>query len=344
MCLRVCAYKKKQKREEMSSASRDVNQTRDHLINVDSRFRKNTSEPPTDFMYSMAHPHRNIIQMRIASVEIPNGFYAFSRVKKNTMFRIDTHDYTGSIQAMTVTIPDGDYTPTCLIEHIQKEFDKIRQVYGIFFRISLNPINRRVTISHDGSGPPSSAGPAMKATPFGLTFVMIGNEEKPYLFGLGSYLGYTQHTYQVTTPEITSESLINTAGDSYMLLAIDDYHTVEHAMHGGFLQCLAKILIKQSPSGGNIVLNDGYTVLSNDIVFPRPITMSQFRVRLLDPFGVPIDLHHLNVSISLELTEVMSVDLYDRHRLAIWKEPEPRVSSRVTGSGVPIALPGRSFS
>jgi len=329
----------------MSSASRDVNQTRDHLINVDSRFRKNTAEPPTDFLYSMAHPHRNIIQMRIASVEIPNGFYAFSRVKRNTMFRIDARDYLGNIQTLPVTIPDGDYTPACLIQHIQEELDKIRQVYGIFFRISLNPINRRVTISHDGSAPPPSPqGPVMSPAAYGLTFVMTGTEERPYLFGLGSYLGFTQHTYAVTTPEITSESLINTAGDSYMLLAIDDYHTVEHAMHGGFLQCLAKILIKQSPSGGNIVLNDGYTVLSNDIVFPRPITMSQFRVRLLDPFGVPIDLHHLNMSISLELTEVMNVDLYDRHRLSIWKEPEPRISSRATGSGVPIALPGRSFS
>jgi len=52
----------------------------------------------------------------------------------------------------------------------------------------------------------------------------------------------------------------------------------------------------------------------------------------------------LNWSVSLEITEVMNVELYDRHRLAIWKEAEPRVGRETTGSGVPIALPGRSFN
>ena len=335
---------KKEKREEMSSASRDVNQTRDHLISIDSRFRRSVLEPPTDFLYSFEHPYKNVIAARVASVEIPIGFYAFSRVKKNTMFRVDARDYTGALQTVTVTIPDGDYTPACLIQHIQEEFNRIRDEYGLFFRISLNPINRRVTISHDGSAPPPSPpGPAFKPAAFGLTFLMVGLESRSYDTGLGFCLGFTQPFYQVVTPEITGESLINTNGDNYFLLAIDDFHTVEHKTHDSFIQVLAKILVKRHGSA-DIIFDDGYTVLSNDIVFPRPIDMKQVRIRLLDCYGVPIDLHHLNWSVSLEITEVMNVELYDRHRLSIWKEEEPRISSRVTGSGVPIALPGRSFN
>ena len=341
----VCLLRalKKEKREEMSQ-SRDVNQTRDHLISIDSRFRKSVLEPPTDFLYSFEHSYRNVIAARVASVEIPIGFYAFSRVKKNTMFRVDARDYTGALQTVTVTIPDGDYTPACLIQHIQEEFNRIRDEYGLFFRISLNPINRRVTISHDGSAPPPSPpGPSMKPAVFGLTFVLVGLENRSYDFGLGYSLGFVNHFYEVTTPEITGESLINTNGDNYFLLAIDDFHTVEHKTHDSFIQVLAKILVKRHGSA-DIIFDDGYTVLSNDIVFPRPIDMKQVRIRLLDCYGVPIDLHHLNWSVSLEITEVMNVELYDRHRLSIWKEEEPRISSLVTGAGVPIALPGRSFN
>ena len=65
------------------------NDLRKHLVNIDSRFRKSYLEPPTDFLYSFAHPYKNVIKARVASVEIPIGFYNFSRAKKNTMFRID---------------------------------------------------------------------------------------------------------------------------------------------------------------------------------------------------------------------------------------------------------------
>ena len=332
----------------MSSPSRDVNQTRDHLINVDSRFRKSTFEPPTDFLYSFAHPYKNVIQARIASVEIPMGFYAFSRVKRNTMFRIDARDYLGNLQVIPVTIPDGDYTPACLIQQIQEQFHKIRDTLGIFFRITLNHINRRVTLYHDGSAPPPSPpGPSMKPAPFGITFMMTGAENRTFDFGLGYCLGFILPFYEVTTPDITSESLIHTNGDNYFLLAVDDFYTVEHKTHDTIIQCLAKILVKKECHGNtsrDIIFDDGYTVLSNDIVFPRPIDMKQIRVRLLDCYGVPIDLHHLNWSFSLEMTTIMNVELYDRHRLSVWSDPEPRIRKETTGSALPIALPGRSFN
>ena len=60
-----------------------------------------------------------------------------------------------------------------------------------------------------------------------------------------------------------------------------------------------------------IIFDDGYTVLSNDIIFPRPVDLKQVRVRLLDCYGVPIDLHSMNFSISFEINIVgPSVKVY----------------------------------
>ena len=112
------------------------NDLRKHIVSIDSRFRKTSAEPPTDFSYHFAHPYKNVIKARVASVEIPNGFYHFSKVKRNTMFRIDATDYGGNRHFIQVTIPDGDYTPCELIETIQEQFHAIKDTYGLFFRIT----------------------------------------------------------------------------------------------------------------------------------------------------------------------------------------------------------------
>lgn len=322
------------------------NDLRKHLINIDSRFRKSYLEPPTDFLYQFAHPYKNVIKARVGSVEIPIGFYNFSKVKKNTMFRIDATDYVGNMHFFQITIPDGDYTPECLVATIQKEFDAIRDTFGLFFRIFLDPISRKVTICHDGSAPPPCPpGPTHCPVTFGITFVMVGLEDRLYDFGLGYNLGFCKHFYCVdasTSFCVTGESLINTQGDTYFLLGIDDYHTVEQKTNDGYIQCLAKILIKRDKNG--IIFDDGYTVLSNDIVFPRPVDLKQVRVRLLDTYGNPIDLHCLNFSISLEITEVMNIQMYDNYRTYLWSKPEPRAIKNVSGSAAGIAPPALNYN
>jgi len=321
------------------------NDLRKHLINIDSSFRKTYLEPPTDYFYSFAHNYKNVIKARVASVEIPIGFYNFSRAKKNTMFRIDAVDYIANLHFFQITIPDGDYSPQCLIQTIQEQFNAIKDKYGMFFRIFLDPITRKVTISHDGSAPPPCPpGPTHCPVNFGITFVMVGNEDRLYDFGLGSCLGFKNHFYCVDAPySITGESLINVQPDMYFLLAIDDFHTVEHKMaNDDYLQCLAKILIKRDHNG--IIFDDGYTVLSNEIIFPRPIDLKQVRVRLMDKYGVPIDLHNMNFSISLEITEVMNIQMYDNYRGSIWSKPEPRAIRNVSGSAAIISPPALNYN
>ena len=84
--------------------------------------------------------------------------------------------------------------------------------------------------------------------------------------------------------------------------------------------------------------------MSNDIIFPRPIDLKQVRVRLLDMYGVPIDLHCMNFSISLEISEVMNVQMYDNYRTYLWSRPEPRAIRNVSGSAAPIAPPALNYN
>ena len=317
------------------------NDVRGHILNIDSRFRKTILEPPTDFLFEFAHVYKNVIKARIGSVEIPDVCYNFSGKKKNTMFRLDATDYVGAIHNIEVCVIDGNYTKSQLIETIQCEFNGIRDMYGIFFRITLDERTQRVSIHHDGTAaPPCPVAPTHCPIEFVITFVMIGLEDRRYDFGLGANLGFTEHFYVVKTPCITSESVMNIITDRYYLLAIDDMYTVEHKTEDTYIQCLGKILIKKTSEG--ILYDDGYTVLSNEIIFPRPMDMRQVRVRLLDMYGVPIDIHHTNISLSLEIMEIMNVQMYDTYRNYLWGRAEPRATKQISGSA--NALSGRNFN
>jgi len=300
-------------------------------------------EPPTDFQYDLAHTYKNVIRARVASVEIPGVFYNFSKAKKNTMFRLDATDCMGEMHHIEICIPEGNYTNKTVLEAIQQEMNGIRDMYGLFFRITLDERTQRVTIHHDGSAaPPCPQAPTHCPVSFGLMFGMVGQEERMYDFGLGYNLGFVKQLYVVDTHTITSESVIQTTGDAYFLLAIDDMYTVEHRIADTYIQCLAKILVKRTPEG--ILYDNGYTVLSNEITFPRPIDLKQVRVRLLDKYGIPIDIHYTNMSVSLEITEVMNVQMYDSYRNYVWEKAEPQAVKHVSGSAAPFAAPGRNFN
>ena len=121
---------------------------------------------------------------------------------------------------------------------------------------------------------------------------------------------------------------------------MDDMYTVEHKTEDTYIQCLAKMVRKKTVNGEE----DGYMIQSNEFTFPRPTDVRQVRVRILDRYGVPIDIHHLNVSISLEIKEVMNVQLYDNYRNYLWEEKEPRVVKHASGSSAPFVVPGRNFN
>ena len=155
----------------------------------------------------------------------------------------------------------------------------------------------------------------------------------------------------------TAESLLQTQGDDYFLLAVNDFHTVEHKTHDTYLQCLAKILVNRSPSSHpqqSIMFHPGYTVLSNEITLPKPQDLSTIRLRLMDKYGVPVDLHDMNYSISLELTEVMNLQLYENYRNYLWSTDNqstlerdtslgPRATKQTNGSSAAIAPPAMNY-
>jgi len=323
------------------------NDLRKRIINVDSRFRSNLADPTTNFSYSCEHVYKNLIRLKVSSLEIPNTLYVFSQNRGNTNFTIKAYDINNVVRTLKVDIPEGNYTETELINQIQTALDTgFRDAFGIFIRVSLNTINRKVTFTNLGT---STLPPPAEPTAVGKLFVLDFQSDKLSVrnrsqdFGLGYNLGFRKKLYRVADTiivdgipcySVTSETCINVSGDTYMFLCVNDLHCVEQKMREDYLQCLAKIIIKQDTSS---VVYDGTCCLTNEIIFPSPVDLRVLNVRLLDIYGEVVNLCDNNFSFSLEITEVLNTSLYDFYRNYIWMGTIPSVPYRtVVGSAQPL--------
>ena len=297
---------------------------RKRLINVDSRFRANYSDPTTDFSFKLEHPYKNLIRVRLASIEIPNTFYTFSQANKNTILGFQTTDSTAKSVIFKIQIPDGNYTATELITAIQQQFVTPNTTYGTTFTIQLIPNSRKVTITNNRSFIFDTG-----TTP--------DSQKKWFYYGLGYYLGFPDKGYTITSSPytITSSQCINTLGSPYLLLEVNDYYSVEQKTTQNYIQCLAKIIVNKDKY--ETIENNGSNMLSNDVIFPSPTDLSTIRVRLLDAYGNVVDLCGANFSFALEITEVQNTRLYDFYRNYIWLGTIPSVNyKKVQGSAQPL--------
>jgi hypothetical protein len=332
------------------------NDLRKRILNIDSRFRTNCCDPSTAFQYQLEHPYKNIIRLRVASVEIPNMFYTFSKAKKNVTFIVKAYDSLSIARQALIEIPDGNYNSQELMDEIQSQLDtKMRDAFGIFMTVSLNTINAKVTFINNGVTPPPitpTSVPTQSAKPFILDFITpTCFKNRLHNFGLGYNLGYRCKAYRASQTEtappvppattgltiytVTGEACLDVVGDTYMFLALNDLHTVEQKTNENYLQVLAKIIIREDKQA--VIYDDGGTLLANEIVFPSPVDLKVLNIKLLDPFGEIIDLCGMNFSFSLEITEVLNTRLYDFYRNYIWLGSVPTVNYKtVTGSAQPL--------
>lgn len=328
------------------------NDLRKQILNVDSRFRTSIRDLSTDFLYRFERPYKNIIRARVASVEIPNMFYTFAARLMNTTFKISAPDISGTMRTIEVKLPDGNYLATDLNDVIQTQLDeKLKIQYGIFIDITIDPNTIKCIFTHSGRAPLpvilGTTSPSDPPTTFNLDFINPKYPNRVYNSGLGFNLGFRNQFYSVETLvdaepipvyQIISESCVDVIGDMYIFLAIDEFYAVDQKTDDNFIQCLAKVIVREDK--GSVIYDDGSTLLSNDVIFPSPIDLKQIRVKLLDPYGNLIDLNDMNFSFSLEITEVTNLKLYEFYRNYLWLGSMPSLKSDVNGSGAAL-LGGR---
>jgi len=316
------------------------NDLRKRILNVDSRFRSDQSQPTTNYTLKLDHTYKNLIRLRIASVEVPNMIYTFT--EKNNSFTVKAYDYVNILRMAEIKIPVGNYTSDGLMVTIQNLFIAKMQPYGIYLNITVDSTSAKVTITNTGVSIPASSppGPTNSAKPFAIIFG-----------GMGKNLGFLKSNYKVNnigtgltvgTPPTsidtyyqTGESCLDVVGDTYMFLCVNDLYTVDQTTNDNYIQCLAKIIIRESRY--DVIYDDGSSYLSNEIIFPAPTDLKILQVKLIDAYGEVVDLNNMNFSFSLEITEVLNTAMYDFYRNYIWLGTIPSIK-KPSGSQIPLGM------
>lgn len=288
-----------------------------HVINVDSRFRDSPNvHSQTDFYFSLLSPVRNVLRIRITSIELPNNFLFFTEKRGNVSFYL-SYDVSGTIYDKEILVPNGNYTTDgpdgdSIVKFLNTTFSSLAN--GFSLKASFSIINGKITFV--GSGP------------FQID-TETGTKDRQSDYGLGYYLGFSRdlHEADVDTSGnyvLISDGCANFSGDIYAFLYLNDYACVRQTVRSydsSYIQgrsnpeefnAMAKIILS-SPK--NYIVFDDYSNRQiKEVVFPSPVDLTRLRIKLLDAYGEVMELCTTQFSFSMEVLEVKSMTLYNTIR------------------------------
>jgi hypothetical protein len=269
-------------------------------LNINSCFRSNYYQSnPTDFLYNLPTEIKNVLSMRLLSIEIPNSWYLFSSKKKNNIFYIIVHNKCKKNDELyTIEIPDGNYSFEHLENYLNNKYfcdsgidyplEKIKfSINQYSLKSNFKVIQEDCDVSYT----------------YSLKFSLEINDT--IVNTAGWILGFRLGNY-VNITDLYSEGLFDAGGDRYVYLCINDFHYNNNTSN---MVCfdnnilnedvLAKIPMKNGKL--SLILNDNNNTLAKMRRYNGPINLSKLQIKLLDQYGSIIDLNNMDYSFTLEL-------------------------------------------
>jgi hypothetical protein len=300
-------------------------------LSIDSRFRETysktvnlrlnetlppqfiTGETAASFKYTLETPIKNVISVRISSVEIPNTFYNFSKVRGNISFVIIyPSGSTNPLSRYTATIPEGNFTsidtgnPDSISFQIQTAMNNATNsanaiITGTTFAVTIGSYSSKMTIT-------SSLG-----NPFDLDFQTQLFSARTTDWGLGYNIGFRDKFYSGTII-YTGDAVVDTLGANYLYIGLHpDWQVIQHNSPDLQTQAFFAKIVVNVPKF-DIIYDDGSNGLTKEYWLPQPTDIKVFNITLSDPYEDLVDLVGANWSLTVELKEVLNVGLYDHIR------------------------------
>jgi hypothetical protein len=181
-----------------------IKQTIKRVISIDSQYRDVTTAPfTTDFTFDLSEPLRDVVSLKLYSIQIPYTWYTVSKSYGSNFFYLKgvTNGISTSNYSYKIAINPGTYTPTQLISAINTSFQDVSN--NAASDVNFNGIT---LLTYDSNTSKTTINLNMQLT-FNETYysvnfpqwsTSIGNS---YVRGntIASYLGYNQTTYSANT-------------------------------------------------------------------------------------------------------------------------------------------------
>lgn len=278
---------------ERSKDTPFVNKLKNRIIinqlSIDTKFRKNYFKTnSTDFILDLPTPLTKVISMRLSSLELPNISHVISANQGNHGFK-----YTIGGNTYTTTIVSGNY-----------EYWKLTETLNASDGGQLNSNNLEISIDEKSLRTTIRSTDNTTGSNFKLDFGNLIDNNAPPMKSLGWLLGFRSKIYEGSNT-YTSEAAIDLAGTRYMFLVVNDFNQSVHDVvtvlyENSFMSdnILARLVMREGK--GVIMFDDNSDNITKRRHYFGPVDISKMHIKLIDEYGIPIDMMGIDWSFALE--------------------------------------------
>lgn len=300
-------------------------------ISIDSRFRPNYyASKSTNFDVVLPAIQKNVISMRVASIELPTTYYAVSRSNGNSSCLI--MDLSSNNNGWILTLPDGNYEQAWAKNSNAADIETcMNNAISNASPVTINVNGNSCT--PNPSGPPLTSddlvfhvdhisgkcfftavtGGQLAVYGFMLRFNVDNdgnlNLDANLQIRLGWQLGFRAAEY-TAKPKCVSEGICLVVGPRYGFISIDDHqkntgpsHIITYA--NSILQdnIITRLNLAELQADFGVYQSSSDPGLSTQLNRTReyfgPVDIQRLHISLFDEYGRVIDLNNMDWSLTL---------------------------------------------
>jgi hypothetical protein len=272
-------------------------------LNIDTKFRENYyTSSASNFNFSLPTNFNDVLQMQLASIELPTTYYVISKQYGNNFFSI-TVDTTTTV----INIPDGNYDQLTIMDAINNQLS-LKSI-PVIFTINL-------TTGTTGSGQTLVGFSNLSSnTVLELNFQAdrygVSDRNTPLPLKFGWTLGFRNGIY-TGNENYVSEGLVDITGPKYFFLVVDDYN---NNVNNNFYSAFNSSILNKNILARISLQSNTFSILEQNnlglITTPReyfgPVNIQTMNIQLLDEYGRIVNLNNMDFSFCLTLTTVYDI-------------------------------------
>jgi len=315
-------------------------------ICFDTRFRNNYEYTNSnDILWNLPSPLKNVVSMKLVSIQLPIQYYMFSSANKNNRFKIKLYNMADfSDNEMDIIIPDGNY----LAGEFQTVMNSIFTNLGNGLQYLFFDINEYTSHSIIRAKDINDNTYETLHCPYDTTSIFYSPDfyfeldfmENPQYYNTILYLnagwtmGFNKRKYTITKNNIfvdyanppgtvsntmciyksylESEMSYGSSVYHYAFLSVNDfinnYSSNIYAItdNNNYLQNNILAKFNITTSHNTTLMDDLTGSITNIRPYFGPVSIEKLHIQLINMYGRPIDILNNNYSFSIEFTLIYS--------------------------------------
>jgi len=263
----------------------------------------------TDFSITLPNYFKNVLSIRLSSLQLPNLLFCISKNNKNNSLYI-TEDALGGVEGIVI-IPDGNYDYITFSTLLQTEINT--QLSTSNFVVTADSATQKITIKNNINN--FTINFIIKESISGVNTEYIINKNYKQLNcvnditelykKLGWIMGYRNAIYTGQKSYI-AEAIYNGSFTEYIYFILNDFNNSQSQNIIGMFSksTIGNNILAMIPlnaSSFHICFDNGADFIEKKREYFGPVNIQKLKIQLLNQYGEILDLNCMDFSFSLEL-------------------------------------------